>query len=115
MLTIGRRGQIFLVAGATDMRKAFNTLSAVVRNQLHRDPLSGDLFVFCNRRKDRVKVLVFERGGFWLCAKRLETGTFAWPEVPTPDHELTVEELTLLLGGIDLKATVHRRWYQVAQ
>ena len=115
MLTIGRKGQIFLVSGATDMRKAFNTLAAVVQHQLQRDPLAGDLFVFCNRRKDRIKVLVFEGGGFWLCAKRLETGTFAWPEFPTPDHELTVEELTLLLGGIDLKAAVRRRWYRVAQ
>ena len=115
MLTIGARGQIFLVAGVTDMRKAFNTLAAVVRNQLHRDPLTGDLFVFCNRRKDRIKILVFERGGFWLCAKRLEVGTFAWPQVPTPDHELSVEELTLLLGGIDLRAAVPRRWYRVAQ
>ena len=70
MLTIGARGQIFLVAGVTDMRKAFNTLAAVVRNQLHRDPLTGDLFVFCNRRKDRIKILVFERGGFWLCANQ---------------------------------------------
>ena len=114
MLTIGAKGQIFLVAGVTDMRKAFNTLAAVVRNDLHRDPLTGDLFVFCNRRKDRIKILAFERGGFWLAAKRLESGTFAWPEIPTPDHELSVEELTLLLGGIDLKSTVRRRWYRVA-
>jgi transposase len=82
MLTIGTRGQIFLVSGATDTRKAFNTLAAVVRNQLHRDPLSGDLFVFCNRRKDRIKILVFERGGFWLCAKRLESGPLPGPRSP---------------------------------
>ena len=73
MLTIGAKGQIFLVAGVTDMRKAFNTLAAVVRNELHRDPLTGDLFVFCNRRKDRIKILVFERGGFWLCANQLSS------------------------------------------
>ena len=115
MLTIATRGQIFLVAGSTDMRKAFNTLAAVVRNELHRDPLSGD---FCSVLQPKEG----SRQGPGLRARRvlglrqaLESGTFAWPEVATPELELSVEELTLLLSGIDLKGAVPRRWYCAAQ
>ena len=111
MLSIVPSTEIFLVPGATDMRKGFNTLASVVTNAIKKDPLSG-VFVFCNRRRNRVKILFWDRGGFWLCAKRLEKGTFAWPDVGTPYMEMGHEELTLLLGGIDVNRTRHRRWYQ---
>jgi transposase len=115
MLALGPNTEIFLVPGATDMRKSFDTLAALVRNELHRDPLSGQLFVFSNRRHDRLKILLYDRGGFWLLAKRLESGTFAWPQSPLPSLELSPEELMLLLGGIDLDGATERRWYRKAQ
>jgi len=94
------------------MRKQFDGLSGIVRNELSRSPLSGHLFAFCNRRKNRLKILFWERGGFWVCAKRLERGTFAWPEVGTKSVEMTVEELNLLVAGIDVKVLKRRRWYE---
>jgi transposase len=112
MLTLAPTSQIFLVAGITDMRKSFNGLAAVVRNDLRSDPLSGALFVFSNRRRDRLKVLFWDRSGLWVCAKRLERGTFAWPQPGTPAVELSPEELTLLLGGLDLQEVRPRRWYR---
>ena len=112
MLSIAATTRIFLAAGATDLRKSFDTLGAIVRNTLLKDDLSGDYFVFCNRRRNRIKILLYERGGYWLLAKRLERGTFAWPEIGSTYLEMSREELTLLLGGIDAKETRKRPWYQ---
>ena len=94
------------------MRKSFNGLAAIVEHQLAKDPLSGHVFIFCNRRRDRVKVLVWDGSGLWVCAKRLEKGTFAWPRSADRAVRVTSEELALLLGGIDLRATKKRRWYR---
>jgi transposase len=102
---------IYLVTGRTDMRKGVNTLAALVRSEIKKDPLSS-VFVFSNRSRDRLKLLFWHRGGFWVCAKRLERGSFAWPEPGTPCIELSVEELMLLVGGIDLKDTQPRSWYR---
>jgi len=112
MLTLSPTTRVYLAAGSTDMRKSYNTLAAIVTNELGGDPLCGHLFVFCNRRRDRIKVLYFDNGGYWLCAKRLEHGTFAWPDAETRSIELTREELLLLVAGIDLAATRRRRWYR---
>jgi len=111
MLAITTRTEIYLVAGATDLRRSFNGLTAIVQNHLGEDPLSGHVFVFCNRKRDRIKLLFWDRSGLWVCAKRLEKGTFAWPLSGKPSIQLTTEELTLLLGGIDLRDTKRRRWY----
>ena len=105
--------QIFLVAGVTDMRKSFRGLPAIVQSTLGKDPLCG-VYLFCNRRKNRLKILFFDSGGYWVCAKRLERGTFAWPEVGGTSLEMTPKELALLLGGIDLVQTRRRPWYQHA-
>ena len=110
MLSFLSSTKVFLAAGATDLRKSFDTLSGVVRSVMAQDPLSGHLFVFTNRRRNRVKVLFWDRSGWWLCAKRLEQGTFFWPESACASVELSAEELTLLLGGIDLKGAVRRGW-----
>ncbi len=115
MLSFASHLQVFLAAGETDMRKSFNSLAALVRQQLGGDPLSGHLFVFCNRRRDRIKVLVWDRGGFWVCAKRLEKGTFHWPTVAGPVVELSAAQLTLLLCGIDLSATRARPWHELSR
>lgn len=100
MLSLPPSVKIFLAPGATDMRKAIDGLVALTRAVLSADPLSGHLFVFCNRRRDRLKILVWDRSGFWLLMKRLERGTFCWPSDESP-VTLTWKELTVLLEGFD--------------
>lgn len=114
MFGLGRATQIYLALGATDMRKAFNGLFALVRDRLEQEPLSGHLFLFCNKSGNRLKILVWDGSGLWICAKRLERGRFSWPE---QDNEracvrLTHEELALLLGGIDIANTRRKNWYR---
>jgi transposase len=104
--------RVYHAAGATDLRKSFDTLAGVVRESLRLDPLSGHLFVFTNSRKNRIKILFWDNTGWWLCAKRLEAGTLAWPVSPSSSIELSSEELTLLLSGIDLSKTHRRPWLQ---
>ena len=104
-------GRVFLAAGATDMRKSFNGLSGIVRAQLGSNPLSGDLFVFCNQSRTRLKILYFDTSGLWVFAKRLERGTFAWPRADAGRArvELRYEELLLLLNGIEAREISERR------
>lgn len=110
MLSPGPATKVYLGTGVTDMRKSFNGLYALVAGTLKSDPLSGHLFVFCNRRRDRIKILCFDGSGLWVCAKRLEKGTFAWPQSGEGAVELTQAELNLLLGGLDLSRARKRRW-----
>jgi transposase len=110
MLTLPPTVRIYLAPGVTDMRKSFDGLSASTIRVIRKDPLSGHVFVFCNRRRHMIKVLMWDGAGFCLFAKRLERGTFAWPAANEP-MELRSEELSMLLGGIDLRRTRRRRWY----
>ena len=93
------------------MRKQFDSLAAIVSGTLKQDPHTGHIFVFCNRRKNRLKLLFWERSGFWVCAKRLERGTFAWPESSSKTIEMSSPELAVILAGIDLRDARKRRWY----
>jgi len=111
MLSLTPATRIFLVTGATDMRKSFNGLLAIVAEELRSDPLSGHLFVFSNRHRNRLKILFWDRSGLWVCAKRLEKGTFSWPTSDQRSVEMSAAELALILGGIDLRDTRKRRWY----
>ena len=113
MLTVSGSARIYLAAGATDMRKSFNGLYALSKGKLGADPLEGHLFLFCNRRRDRVKALFWDGTGLWVCAKRLEKGTFAWPQHLDRGEdsiELSRVQLDLLLGGLDLRQTSRRNW-----
>ena len=103
---------IFIATAPVDLRKAFDGLAALVRQSLGHDPLSGSVYVFGNKRKDRIKILFWEPGGYWLCMRRLEQGTFRWPPSDAPCARYSREELALLLGGIDLTQTRARRWYR---
>ena len=82
MLTVPPAVRIYLATGATDLRRSIDGLAALVRERFGLDPLSGHLFLFRNRRGDRLKILVWDRSGFWVLYKRLEQGTFAWPAEP---------------------------------
>lgn len=111
MLTFtGKR--IFIVPGATDMRKSFNGLSGIARELLGATPASRDLFLYCNRGRNRLKVLVYDESGVWVLAKRLDEGTFSWPSESDAGSvvEYREEQLTLLLRGIDADALKPRRW-----
>lgn len=112
MLSLGAGHRVFLVAGPTDMRKSFDSLSGVVRAGGHGDPKSGDMYAFCNRLKNRLKVLVVDESGVWVCAKRLERGTFAWPQcgIDVRRAEMRTGELALLLSGLDATQLRSRAW-----
>jgi len=99
-------GRIYLCTAPTDMRKGFDTLAVLVREFLGQDPLSGHLFLFISRRRDRLKILYWDADGFALWYKRLEQGTFRSPRVNAEDAsvELKASELAMLLEGIDLKS-----------
>jgi transposase len=114
VLTLGPSIKVYLARGTTDMRKSFDSLSGAVREVLAQDPLSGHLFVFCGRRRHIVKILYWDGTGFWLVAKRLARGTFAWPESTDtrPTIELRSDELGALLGGVDLRRTTWRPWWR---
>ena len=112
MLTLGLTGRIWVCVQAVDGRKSFGGLSAVVTSQLGHDPLSGDLFVFRNRRGDRLKILAWQGDGFALYLRRLERGTFAFPSADAKAVNMTVTELAMLLGGVDWTRTQKRRRYQ---
>jgi transposase len=93
---------VFIATEATDMRKSIDTLSALVKDNLAKDPFSGHLFVFCNKRGDKIKVLYWDRNGFCLWYKRLERGIFRLPKVQEKVFMIAPNELNLLLEGIDL-------------
>ena len=114
MLGWGAATRIYLAVGRTDMRKGFEGLYGLVRDRLLCEPRSGHVFLFCNGQRNRVKLLFWDGSGLWVCAKRLEKGRFAWPEVGGEQSkvQLSHEELALLLGGIDLRQTKRRRWYR---
>jgi transposase len=102
--------KIYLYAKPADMRKSFNGLHALVETEFHRDLRDGDVFVFLNRRLDRIKLIHWDRDGMAIWMKRLERGTFQRPRCP-PDAaqvEMDATDLTLLLSGIEL-ASVKRR------
>jgi transposase len=90
-------------------------LTAVVTTHLSRDPLGGDLFVFRNRRGDRLKILAWQGDGFALYLRRLERGTFAFPSGDTADLSITMTELAMILGGVELLGTRRRMRYQRAE
>jgi transposase len=91
---------VYLACGHTDMRKSINGLSAIVECSFKLDPCGNSLFVFCNRHRDRVKILEWDGDGFWLYFKRLEKGRFRWPSSDESDTmTLSGEELHLLLGS----------------
>lgn len=103
--------RIFVSREPTDMRKGFDGLSGEVIDVIDEDPQSGHLFVFFNRRRDRMKCLVWERSGFWLLYKRIEHGRFQIFDRATTrtSFEITSAELALLLDGIDLRGSKRRR------
>lgn len=111
MLNFSSDTKIYAYTPPTDMRKGFNGLSGIIRSEFQADPTDGSLFLFVNRRRDRMKLLHFDGDGFWLYYRLLESGTFE-QLVPQGDScrlQIGATELTMLLSGVSLKAFSSRR------
>jgi transposase len=107
--------KIYVAVEAIDMRKGFEGLYGLVRDQLGQDPVSGHLFLFTNKSRTRLKALVWDGSGLWVCAKRLEKGRFRWPEAGEGARSVTMrpEELGMLVSGLDLKQAKPRNWHRL--
>jgi transposase len=114
VLGLGPATKVYVATGTTDMRKGFEGLHGLVRDELGNDPLSGHLFLFANRARSRMKILFWDGSGLWVCAKRLEKGRFRWPAASEKQRSVTMraEELAMLVNGLDLKQTQPRKWYR---
>jgi transposase len=110
MLTDISGKRVFLACGATDMRKSIDGLAGIVQGSLKLNPFEESLFVFCNKNRNRVKILEWDGNGFWLHFKRLERGHFRWPAVgEEPTMTLTAEEFRFLLGGTKVELKIKRK------
>jgi transposase len=117
MFGLGPATKIYIAVESVDMRKGFDGLFGLVRDRLGQDPLSGHLFLFSNRERSRMKALVWDGSGLWVCAKRLEKGRFRWPRAEEGAHSVTMraEELAMLLNGMDpAQGRPRRSWYRRA-
>lgn len=109
----GRR--YFFYRPETDMRKSFDGLSGLVRNGLNKDPLTGDVFIFLNRRRNQIKILLFEGDGFSIYHKRLERGTYEIPEGMGDHIHLGPQQLQFILQGVLLNSVRHRKRFSLDQ
>ena len=118
MIGLARGLRVFICTQPADMRRSFDGLAGMTTTIIEQDPLSGHLFVFRNRNRDRLKILYWDRDGLAIWYKRLEQGTFQFPTDGVPKEErgrraeISVDELSLLLGGIDLRSVERRRRYR---
>ena len=116
MLSFTTNVQIYLCTAATDMRKSYDGLSALVTSAMNQDVLSGHLFLFLNRRRDRIKLLWWDRDGLAIWMKRLEAGTFETPKAAADQTclELDTTQLAMLLTGVSLDSVKRRKRYALA-
>ena len=114
MLRLAQGTRVFMAVAPIDMRRSFDGLHALVTGTMQLDAFGGHLFVFANRRKDRVKIMYWDRDGFAVWAKRLEEGTYAMPFEDGGERrrEITAQELGALLSGIDLSQAKRRKRYR---
>jgi len=115
MLSFHAQLKVFVATSPCDLRMSFNGLWNAAQQQLGEDPKSGALFAFTNRRRNRIKILYFDGTGVIVLAKRLEEGTFSWPQSagePNAKLRLAPQALQLLLDGVELKAGARRAWYE---
>jgi transposase len=110
MLSVSGATRVFLAVQPVDLRASFNRLHSLVIEVLREDPLSGHLFVFTNRRRNRVKALFWDGTGLWVCAKRLERNRFQWPRHESHSLRLRGEEFTALISGLEVRK--RPGWYR---
>ena len=103
MLGLASTQKVYLACGSTDMRKSIDSLAAIVQQSFSLDPFSSALFEFCNKSRDKIKILQWDHNGFWLYYKRLENGKFDWPKEGTGTAEISARELRWLLDGLSFE------------
>jgi len=110
MFTLSSSNRFHLYSEPTDMRKSFNGLSGLVENELDRTPLSGEVFLFINKRRDKIKLLHWGAGGYTLYYKRLESGTFELPDYDVSESSITLDytQMVMIVDGLSIK-NIHRR------
>jgi transposase len=107
---LGDGKKVYLACGATDLRKDIDALSVLVQGSFKLDPYSDTMFVFCNRRRDIIKILEWDGDGFWLHTKKIEQGRFNWPDTAgEATMDLTRRELEILIGSTRLRSKLKRR------
>jgi transposase len=104
MLNFSSKVRFYLYPQSTDMRKSFEGLSGIVRSEMQFEPGSGDVYLFINRRGDRLKCLVWDRDGYWIYYKQLEKGVFRLPDMRVDSLTISYDTLLLMLAGIDPKS-----------
>ena len=111
MFSLSDNLQYYLCTGATDMRKGFDTLCGVVRSQMGRNPMSGEVFIFVNRQRSTIKLLHWERGGLVLYHKRLESGCFERPVYDEKQNSFQMKwsELVMMVEGLSMKNIIQRK------
>lgn len=111
MFSLNAHQNYFLYAAACDMRKGAHGLSGLVRNALKKDPLSGDAFIFINKRRNRMKLLIWDRTGFVIYYKLLERGTFQLPTYKNGENDCSVSwsQLMLIVEGVQLESVIQRK------
>jgi transposase len=115
MIMLSSAVRIFLCTRPTDLRKSFDGLTGLVQECFGQDPLTGHLFLFLNRRRDRIKILYFDRDGLAIWYKRLEAGSYQMPQSGAQvSVELQPAQLAMLLSGIDLRTARQRKRFQLA-
>jgi transposase len=110
MLNVSAATRVFVAVAPVDLRGSFNRLATIAQTVLQADPLSGHLFVFANRDRNRLKILFWDGSGLWVCAKRLERGRFSWPQGEGASVKLRGEELTALIAGLEVREKAG--WYR---
>ena len=110
MLSIGGTTRVFLAVQPVDLRGSFNRLYGIVAEVLREDPKSGHWFVFTNRRRTRIKILVFDGSGLWILTKRLEAGRYTWPMAEGTSLRVRNEEFGALVNGLEV--TAKKNWYR---
>ena len=110
MLSVTSATRVLVATTPVDLRGSFNRLYSLVVEQLKGDPLSGHLFVFTNRRRNRIKVLCWDGDGLWVCAKRLEKSRFTWPVSDNGQVNLRGEEFSALIHGLEVRSK--KNWYR---
>ena len=115
MLSFSGALKVYLSLEPADMRKSFTGLSGLVQEHLNGNPYDGALYLFTNKRRNRLKILFWDGSGLWVATKRLEEGRFSWPQASRSGQQklsLSPEALALLTDGVDLKAGSLKPWYE---
>lgn len=114
MIPLSSTTRYYLYEGHTDMRKGFDSLSGLIRNSMEADPMSGAVYIFMNRRRTHMKLLLWDRTGYIMYWKRLEAGTFEIPKTQQGGYELKWRDLLLILEGVSLGSVQYRKRYSLA-